>query len=376
MLMNRFKPAAMAALAAALLGGYGMQAQAQSAAPGAPAVFYTPGDLMRSVHRQWYAPQSAAFAAQSAALTAAVSGLCSGVAGAGTADIDKARSSWKASASAWDTLAGVQIGPLVQRRSARQIDFMPTRPELIKRAIEAEPTDAKAMESVGTPAKGLPALEWLLWSQPPAPATPACAYALQVATDIQREADALANAFAELAARQPGDAEESNVPAVSEFVNQWTGAIERLRWAEMEKPRLAGATGQVGPRSAASKNAAVYARSTSGQTAERWASLWQSVRTLAVGQGAPGSATATAPQTGGGPVTLDRYMRGLGRDAPAAQLVQSIAKADKALQKLSPANTAGVIAAARTLAEVKKVAEADVATAMEVSIGFSDADGD
>ncbi|CAN7425655.1 imelysin family protein [Polaromonas sp. LjRoot131] len=355
------KPAlVLLAGAAVLLGG---AAQAQTVPSKVAVPFYTAGDFMRGVYRFWYAPQAAAFAEQAGGLPAAISAVCDADAGAAAASLEQARERWKASALAWDRLSGVQIGPLVQRRSARQIDFTPTRPELIKRAIQAAPQDATAMESIGTPAKGLPALEWLLWSQPIAPGTPDCRYAVQVAADIQREADTLTKAFNELAERPPGQAEETQGPAMSELVNQWTGALERLRWAEMEKPRLAGSA-QGG------RNAAAYARGASGQTAARWAAQWQALRTLGASQ-AP-----EAPRPGAGLAPIETYLRGLGRNEPADLLAQSMGKADKTLQNLSPANRAGVTAAGRSLAELKKLAETEIAPALEVSIGFSDADGD
>jgi predicted lipoprotein len=346
--------------AATLLAG---AAQAQTVPSNVAVPFYTAGDFMRGVYRFWYAPQAAAFAEQAGGLPTAIAAVCDADADAAAARLEQARERWKASALTWDRLSGVQIGPLVQRRSARQIDFTPTRPELIKRAIQAAPQDATAMESIGTPAKGLPALEWLLWSQPIAPGTPDCRYAVQVAADIQREADILAKAFGELAARPPGQGEETQGPAMSELVNQWTGALERLRWAEMEKPRLAGSA-QGG------RNAVAYARGASGQTAARWAAQWQALRTLGASQ-AP-----EAPRPGEGLAPIETYLRGLGRNEPADALTQSVGKADKALQNLSPANRTGVTAAGRSLADLKKLAEAEIAPALEVSIGFSDADGD
>lgn len=354
----------MQAIAGAVLlaGGAG---HAQTIASNVAVPFYTAGDFMRGAYSFWYSPQAAAFAEQAAGLPPAISAVCDAGADNATAKLEQARERWKAAALAWDRLSGVQIGPLVQRRSSRQIDFTPTRPELIKRAIQTAPQDAAAMESIGTPAKGLPALEWLLWSQPIASATPACRYAVQVAADIQREADTLAKAFSDLAALPPGEAEESNGPAMSELINQWTGALERLRWAEMEKPRMAGAA-QGG------RNAAPYARSASGQTAARWAAQWQALRTL----GASPAQASEAPRPGAGLAPIETYLRGLGRNEPADKLAQGVGKADKALQNISPANRAGITAAGRSLADLKKLTEAEIAPALEVSIGFSDADGD
>jgi len=355
------RKALLALAGAALLAGG--TAHAQAVASNVAVPFYTAGDFMRGAYRFWYAPQATAFAEQAGGLPSAISAVCDAPADTAAPKLEQARERWKATALAWDRLSGVQVGPLVQRRSTRQIDFTPTRPELIKRAIQTAPQDATAMESIGTPAKGLPALEWLLWTQAIAPATPACRYAVQVAADIQREADALAKAFAELAARPPGEAEQTQGPAMSELVNQWAGALERLRWAEMEKPRLAGSA-QGG------RNAVAYARSASGQTAARWAAQWQALRTLGASQ------ATEAPRPGTGLAPIETYLRGLGRNEPADLLAQSVGKADKALQNVSPANRAGITAAGRSLADLKKLTEAEIAPALEVSIGFSDADGD
>ncbi len=353
---------ALLAAGAWLLGSF---AQAQTVAPNVAVPFYTPGNFMQGALRYWYAPQAADFARQSAALPGAVTALCGAEAAAGSSQLQQARAQWQASTAAWDRLSGVQIGPLVQRRSARQIDFTPTRPELIVRAIQAAPADSAAMESIGTPAKGLPALEWLLWTQPTSPGTPACHYAVQVAAEIAREGAVLSQAFSELAARDLSEEEEISVPAMSELVNQWVGGLERLRWAHMEKPRLSGQSAGQGGR-----KAAAYPRSASAQTAASWAAQWQALRALALSQ------AREAPQPGAGLVPLETYLRGRGLNALANKLVQSVDKAGRPLQNLSPANKAGLSAATRALADLKKLAEAEIAPALKVNIGFSDADGD
>lgn len=347
----------------ALLGSL---SQAQTVASHVAIPFYTPGHFMAGVYRYWYAPQAEEFARQSAALPTAITAVCDGEAAAGTARLQQARAQWQASAAAWDRLSGVLIGPLVQRRSARQIDFTPTRPALIERAIQTAPRDAAAMERIGTPAKGLPALEWLLWSQPIAPGTPACRYAVQLAADIGLEAAALVASFSELAVRDLSE-DEANGAAMGELVNQWVGGLERLRWADMEKPALRAASG-------ASKGTGVrqagYPRSASGQTGANWAARWQALRTLAV------STASEAPQPGTALVPLETYLRGRGLNPLANKLVQSVARADKSLTGLSPANRGGLRLATRELGQLKKLAEAEGAPALDVSIGFSDADGD
>jgi hypothetical protein len=185
--------------AAALAVAWCCGAAAAQTAPAAAAVpFYTAAHFMQGLHRHWMLPRASAFAAEAAALAAAVERAC---AAPGAAALRQARLRWQSTAAAWDTLSAVTTGPLLQRRSLREIDFMPTRPELIARAIRAQPSDAQAMERIGTPAKGLPALEWLLWTQPVAAGTPGCRYAVRVAAQIDTEGTALAQAFAVLAAR-------------------------------------------------------------------------------------------------------------------------------------------------------------------------------
>lgn len=344
-------------------------AQAQVVAPNVALPFYSPSDFMQGVYRNWYAPSATEFARASASLSTAVATLCAAAPGA---TLPAARAEWQATTQAWDRLSAVAIGPLVERRSIRQIDFSPTRPELIERAIRAAPANAAAMERVGTPAKGLPALEWLLWVRPVEPQTPACAYAVQVAQDVQREADTLAQAFTTLAQRERGEdgEEEATVPAMGELVNQWVGGLERLRWAQIERPVRSAGQGAPGKSQKVSDRAPAFPRVASGSTAGSWAAQWEALRTLAI----TSSNEPAVPGVGLAP--LETYLRGRGLNAPADALVQSVRKADASMAGLAPGPSAKLLAASGRLAEVKRQVEADTAPALQITIGFSDADGD
>ncbi|RYX88791.1 MAG: hypothetical protein EOO28_35165 [Comamonadaceae bacterium] len=347
----------------ALLAGTG--ALAQTVAPNVAVPFYTPGTFMDGVYRYWYGPQSADFAAQSAALPASITAYCDAGPGAARTALQDAREQWKKTAAAWDRLAGVQVGPMLLRRSSREIDFSPTRPELINRAIQKAPADVAAMETVGTPGKGLPALEYLLWTKTAPPASAACRYAAVAAAEVAGEGQALATGFGDLAKRDLAEDEETSVPGMSELVNQWVGGIERLRWSHMEKPRMSSAQG--------AGSAGGYPRSASGQTGAAWAGEWQALRTLTV------SRDHSAPAAGKNVtaiVPLETYLRGRGLNPLANKLAQSVEKTDKLMQNLSPNNAAGMQQASKSLGELKKLAEGEIATALNVNIGFSDADGD
>ena len=293
-----------------------------------------------SLHTTWFAPRAAAFHQSSQQMDPAIEALCAASSEAAPAALEKARSQWLASLDAWERLAGVAIGPVLERRSQRQIDFSPTRPRSIEKAVKAAPASAQDMELIGTPAKGLPALEWLLWVKPVQPASAECRYAVQAALDIGREANALATA------RPPAQDAQA---ALSELLNQWIGGLERLRWASLEMPqRVAMTAGRAMPD---------FPRQASGSMAIAWAGQWDALRSLAV--------AALAP------ALEERRARAL-----ADRLIQALNRVDTALAGLDGRDRERVLAAGQALADLKKLAEGEVATALGVSIGFSDSDGD
>jgi hypothetical protein len=318
--------------------------------------FYRPAQAIAGLHAQRSAPASAAFLREADALTASLQAYCGGDAAVPTETV---RTRWRAAVAAWETLSTPAIGPLLERRSPRQIDFVPTRPELIERAVARAPADAAAMERIGAPAKGLPALEWLLWTRPAQPATPACAYAVQVAADVAREAAALEAGFKALVEREWD--EEAGDTAFAEWLNQWIGGLERLRWQQMDKPLREAATTGKPP---------ALPRAASGGTAESWARQWATLREQAV------LGERATPVLGAGLVPLETYLRGRGLNRLADRWVRQTERAERAMTGLRPTDRTRVAAAVRELAQLKRLAEGELAPALKVTIGFSDADGD
>ncbi|QPF76507.1 imelysin family protein [Roseateles sp. DAIF2] len=301
---------------------------------------YTPLHLVLGLHKHWTLPRAEAFLAAAQRLVERLD-----------------RPSWGEAMLLWERLAMPALGPVVARRSLRQIDFAPSRPALIARAVQAAPRELAALERIGTPAKGLPALEQLLWQQRPLSEAER-RYAQLLAEELLNEARALQAGFAALAAREAEDwSEEDALAGTSELLNQWVGGVERLRWAQMEKPLRSG-----------SKDA--LPRATSGLTAAAWAAEWQSLRGLALFEG------RQAPAPGAGLVPLETYLRGRGRNAVADALRNTVLAADAKLQGLSPAKPQPVLAAAKALEALKRLVQDQVAPALDLSLGFSDADGD
>lgn len=346
-----------------------MPAQAATSVPAwqrEAVPFYDTVQTLQGIYTHWALPRAQAFDRSARALVPAVAALCAAPAADSQAALQSARAAWQATANAWEQLASVSIGPVITRRSQRAIDFAPTRPALIEKAIATQPQGAKAFERVGTPAKGLPALEWLLWTHPTLPGTPACNYTHEVAQDLAREAAALQTDFTEASAVDWGaeDEQEQSTQAISEFVNQWVGGIDRLGWAQMDKP----------VRSAQGTRAPDYPRNASGTTLAAWAATWAGLRSVTVL--ADGGAV---PAPGAALVPLEIFLRGKGLNPLADQLRQATEKVDAAMaqvQKGGVQNKAAIQQTARNLAALKFIAESEVAPAMQVSIGFSDADGD
>ncbi len=340
-------------------------AQHQHASIAVP--FYRPLDAAMGLYRHWMPPRAQALVDRTRHLHLMAQKLHRSNVRDAQLVLTEARRAWLQALDAWEHLATVPLGPLIERRSVRQIDFAPTRPALIQRAMQQAPSGAQAMARIGTPAKGLPALEWLWWAQPVRPGSAATAYAVEVASELEREAISLALALASRA-QQEWDENLGNA-AWSEFINQWIAALARLRWAQMEKPWREHQTRTKSTTPTADK--AAFPRRLSAATADSWARQWQVLRDLAI------ASDDTGPPPGQGVVSIETYLRGRGLNALADTWVQRILQSDAAMATLQEVNDGpGLWLVSRELAQTQRLAEDDVAAALEVSIGFSDADGD
>jgi hypothetical protein len=304
----------------------------------------------------WYrdaaAPRARVFQAQARALVSALEDNCDG-----RLSREAVRRQWRETTTAWEHLSAVATGPLITRRSLRQIDFSPTRPALIERAIHSQPTGEVAMARVGAPAKGLPALEWLLWARPNVPQTLVCAYAREVAMDVQREAEALSAEWSNLADRSPDAWSETEVKAaVEELVNQWIGAVGAAALGSNGKTLALG-----NPTGLASPAQRQHGRELAGALgSDRWL----------------GPSTKRAAATGAGLVSFELYLRGRGLDDLANRWAAVVDTAGTRVRAANPKIPSTVMDAARALAELKGLAEAELAPTLDVRLGFSDADGD
>src|SRR4030095_7161959 len=81
------------------------------------------------------------------------------------ATLDTAREAWRATRRAYRRSAAFQIGPSEQLRLSSVLDFWPVREQDVENAVIDAPAapDAAYLATLGVSARGLPALEYLLF---------------------------------------------------------------------------------------------------------------------------------------------------------------------------------------------------------------------
>jgi len=261
------------------------------------------------------------------------------------------------------------VGPVLTRRSQRAIDFWPTRPALITKALAQAPRALADLERIGTPAKGIPALEWLL-RRPLDAAT--CAYAGLLSQGLEAEAAALSTEIAALATttaqestREAEDENPTMGPLFVEWVNQWLGGWERLRWAHIEQPVQKARSRQGGPE---------FARQDRAANLADWRAQWAQLKAQA--RLAPGQLQAP-PQPNQTLIPIEALLLGKGQLGLAERWARALDKVDARLAALQPqAGDKELLALAQEMKSVTVLYQNEVAQALDVPLGFSEADGD
>lgn len=327
-----------------------------------PMPYYSAAQALQSLYAVDLPARANAFAASAEELAGSLAAYCQGA----TPQADP-RQRWVQTLLSWNELATPALGPVLSQRSHRHIDFWPSRPELIAKALARHPTNLEDLERIGTPAKGLPALEVLL-----APAVgglelkqqpEACHYATLLAQEVAQEAHQLQRAHHDWAERDWSDNPELTATAMAEWVNQWLAALEKLRWLHMEKPI----------RSAQGK-APAFPRLSREVNTQEWLAQWRPLYAQAALTPAHRQAP---PQAGHDLIPIEALLLGKGHLTLAQRWHVALDAANRALLQLSPgASTADVLACAGQLKTVSTLFQTEVAGALDIPLGFSDADGD
>jgi uncharacterized protein len=351
--------------AAALACGLSV-ATAQVPAPVVAAPYYSAEQAMQGLYTHHLPPLARVFHAEADELVATTSQHCQG-----KIPLAELRAQWQRTLVSWAALSTPAVGPVVTRRSQRQIDFWPTRPDLLRRSLEKAPATLADMERVGTPAKGFPAFEVLMnqWaaSHQPAP-TAACRYAELVSQGIAAEAGELQSEFGTWASKNWDDEPEDTRAALAEWVNQWLAGLERLRWAHIEKPITSHQT----TGNAAKGTPVPFARQDREGGLKDWRSQWQNL--LVQGRLPPG---APPPEAGSALVPMEALLMGRGQLTLAQKWGQALDQVTAGMEKLAPRSSEReLLAVTKSMKSVTVLFQNEVAAALDVPLGFSDADGD
>lgn len=265
---------------------------------------------------------------------------------------------WIRSMIRWEILNAVSAGPLLERRSARNIDFTPTRPPQIQAQLSKGLAAMDALENldrIGASALGLPALEWLLYKTSGDAATQR--YALLLANHVLAEATALREGFAQLAEAERD--ETSAWTLYSEWVGQASGSLDQLRGRRMQWPLR-------------DKHPDAWPRATSGQTSAAWAAQWTGLESFLTGPRAKRLASPRLPVPG----SLNSLLLARGHVNESALLVGLVDKTYTAVARSGRARPGHINATVQALTRLKAAADNMAIEQLGMALGFTEADGD
>lgn len=343
---------------------------AQSAAP---MPVYSAAQVMQSLYGAHLPSQAQAFLVQSEVLLTQTRRYCN--AQANTHDVHK---QWLGTLLAWERLSTPALGPLLTRRSQRSIDFLPTRLPMLMRAVASQPQTLADLDRIGTPAKGLPAMEHLLSqaltdSAAHTPQSlsqqPQCRFLSLLTQDIVREARALQN---ELHAAPLTDwitQPEATRVAMTEWLNQWLAAVEKLRWAEIEKPVRAAQTSD----HRFTVNTPQFSRQSPSHL-DAWRAQWESLSAQAR---LTDMSHTEPPVAGQSLIPIDALLMSKGHLGLAKRWTQALDQVGSELASLTAQSSSReLLSVAQSLKKVTLLFQTEVASALDIPLGFSDADGD
>ncbi|MEZ5702755.1 MAG: hypothetical protein R3E42_13705 [Burkholderiaceae bacterium] len=188
-----------------------------------------------------------------------------------------------------------------------------------------------------------------------------------VAQGIAEEASALRAAFDVLAVRDWTQDETQARAAFGEWINQWLGGLERLRWMHIEQPLQKARTAGDGRKPE-------FARQLMADNLAEWRGQWAALRAQA---GITPAMRDQPPRAGDGLIPIEALLLGKGHIALAQRWERALAAADTAFAQLpTQADDPSLMALSKTLKGITVLYQGEVAAALDVPLGFSDADGD
>lgn len=328
----------------------------------------------RELFRHWASdvmlPLTQEFAAAADRLSGTAQAFC-----AGQRELRDVQSAWRDTQSAWQPLEMLQLGPAIERRTQRQINFWPVRPKLLEPLLaDANPIDAERIDTLGVSAKGLPALEYLLFPAEKAGVHPKkhCNVVQALAGHIKAEAQGLAadwrgpdggfaRQLAEAGQHPQHSAFASADQALSDVVNLLIAGLDALKSRKVGKPLEKSSDGASLERIESWR---------AGTSLDHIRDNLRGFELLFFGPGKDGFG-------------LDDYLARIERPGLARVIRGELDAAQKALAAIRPPMHIAVVSQRRqmeqlykSLGRLQNLMETEVADALKVDLGFNTSDGD
>ncbi|MCA9537820.1 MAG: imelysin family protein [Myxococcales bacterium] len=314
------------------------------------------------------------FAEGAKALDAATTAFCAAPDAAGLAQV---RAAWQSARGRWKRMEVFAFGPYTAYpdRLGSTIDFWPAREAVINAVLDADgPLDAATLEVAGAAARGLPAIEALLYAERDATLDAfaemprRCAYLRAAAADLAGLADAMHAAWAPgagdfvtaLTEPRAGGSYADVQAAFGEIINRMGFALEDIRTAKLGRP-LGDEIGSPQPDRAESRF--------SGRSLDDIGDVLDGIEDLI--DGANGGLGLTA------------HPKVIAHPELVESLHRALAEARAALAAVPPPLTDAVVTAPETvraaidaLGQLQRGVQVDLVSALALSLAFNDADGD
>ena len=270
------------------------------------------------------------------------------------------REAWQQTLLAWSKLSSPTLVPVTTRQSQRMIDFWPALPSLVDASIAKAPQTMDDLVRIGTPAKGLPAIDDLLLRDLHDEAT--CHYLELLTQNIAAEAQGLEHDLRQMASQDWSPQDDATAEAFTEWGNQWLGGLDRLRWMQIEQPVQRART-----RPQQFHGQPPFPRLRAQDNRVEWRVRWQALLAQA----------RTSAQVRNGPIPIEILLRTQGKAALADRWATALDAITQELDQLpTPADDASLLHLSRTMKVVSQMYLDEVAQALGILIDFSGKDGD
>jgi predicted lipoprotein len=330
--------------------------------------------LLKGLGEQVFVPRYVEFEERVADLERRVGELCDDP---NDDTLGAARDAWWASRAPWKRNETVAFGPYAPPDSfGAAIDFWPCRPASVDAVLAgADPIEA---DLLGAAAKGLPALEYLIYEPAldivaeSAPGSRRCEYLAVVSGRLADDAESIREAWDPAAGDFLGELVEAGrgsktydsvEMALGEVVNRLVYDLEAARGEKLGVPLGTKAGGVPQPDSAESRF--------SGRSIEDVRDSLRGIEEVCFGADVEDARS------------LVRYLEGIGRDDLGPELRDAFDASYAALDAIPEPLTTAVVenpelvsAAGDAIGVVQRLIQTDVINAMGLMLTFTDADGD